>query len=177
MKTTQKNKKTIKNICFCAIFAALCTAATLISVPIPIGYINLGDLMVLTAGWCLGGAFGALAAGIGSALADVLLGYVVYAPATLIIKATVAVLGVLTYKAFKRIMPSKVKDFLPRIVSALVAECAMVGGYLLFEAVFMNYGFAAFASVPLNAVQALIGSLGASLIIGKIIFWTKLNRE
>ena len=67
MKTTQKNKKTIKNICFCAIFAALCTAATLISVPIPIGYINLGDLMVLTAGWCLGGAFGALAAGIGSA--------------------------------------------------------------------------------------------------------------
>ena len=87
MKTTQKNKKTIKNICFCAIFAALCTAATLISVPIPIGYINLGDLMVLTSGWCLGGVYGAIAAGVGSALADVLLGYASSLPMVLVTMA------------------------------------------------------------------------------------------
>ena len=66
MKKTRNHKRVIKNICFTAIFAALCTAATLISVPIPIGYVNAGDLMVLTAAWCLGGGYGAMAAGIGS---------------------------------------------------------------------------------------------------------------
>ncbi len=176
MKITQKNKKTIKNICFCAIFAALCTAATLISVPIPIGYINLGDLMVLTAGWCLGGVYGGLAAGVGSAIADLLLGYASYAPATFIIKALVALFAALLYGGFRRLIPSRIKDIAPRIVSALIAECIMVGGYFLFESLVMGYGLAAAASIPLNAVQALIGSLGASLIIGKIIFWAKINK-
>lgn len=173
MKTTQKNKKTIKNICFCAIFAALCTAATLISVPIPIGYINLGDLMVLTSGWCLGGVYGAIAAGVGSALADVLLGYVAYAPATFIIKAVVALLGALLYKGFKAAFGAKLVDFVPRIISALVAECAMVGGYLLFESLVMGYGLGALASVPFNAIQGLVGALGASLIAKKVVFWTR----
>ena len=168
MKTTQKNKKTIKNICFCAIFAALCTAATLISIPIPIGYINLGDLMVLTSGWCLGCVFGALAAGVGSMFADFLLGYAAYAPATFIIKALVALLAALLYSSSKKFFSSKIKDIIPRIASAMIAECVMVGGYFLFESFIMGYGIAALSSVPLNAVQAVIGSVGASLLIGKI---------
>ena len=174
MKTTNKNRKTVKNICFCAIFAALCAAATLISIPIPIGYINLGDMMVLTSGWCLGGVYGAVAAGVGSAIADFLLGYAVYAPATLIIKALVALFAVLVYTGVKKLFAKRnTKDIILRILSALIAECAMVLGYFIFESLVMGYGLAAAASIPLNCVQAFIGTLGASLIIGKIVYWFK----
>ena len=132
MKNERRSNVT-KKICFAAIFAAMCCACTLISIPIPIGYINLGDLMVLTAGWCLGGGIGAVAAGVGSALADVILGYVVYSPATFIIKALVAIVAALVYPVFKKTIFKNTRDFLPRIISALLAECVMVGGYFLFE--------------------------------------------
>ena len=173
MKEPRNNRNTVKSLCFTAIFAALCTVATRISIPIPIGYINLGDLMVLMSGWCLGAVYGPLAAGIGSAIADLLLSYVSYAPATFIIKAVVALLGALLYKGFKAAFGAKLVDFVPRIISALVAECAMVGGYLLFESLVMGYGLGALASVPFNAIQGLVGALGASLIAKKVVFWTR----
>lgn len=74
---------TLKKMLLAALFAALaCVATMVISFPIPAtqGYINMGDCMVLMSGWILGGLYGALAGGIGSALADLLLGYTVYAP-------------------------------------------------------------------------------------------------
>ena len=60
----------------------------LIKIPSPLkGYINLGDGIVLLAAWVLPLPYGLVAAGLGSALADLFSGYVVYAPATFAIKA------------------------------------------------------------------------------------------
>lgn len=56
------------------------------------GYIHLGDGLVLSCGVVLGKKYGALAAGIGSALADIYLGYASWALPTFIIKATMAYL-------------------------------------------------------------------------------------
>ena len=74
-------------------FAALaCVATMVIKIPSPLGgYINLGDCIVLLAGWMLSPIYGLLAAGLGSALADILSGYVAYAPMTFVIKALMAV--------------------------------------------------------------------------------------
>ena len=73
--------------------AALCCVATMIiKIPSPLkGYLNLGDCVVLLSGWLLGPAYGFAAAGIGSALADIFSGYVIYAPATFIIKGLMAI--------------------------------------------------------------------------------------
>lgn len=67
-----------------------CVATMVIKIPIPAtgGYINLGDSIVLLSGVVLGPLYGGLAAGLGSALADLLGGYVAFAPATLYIKST-----------------------------------------------------------------------------------------
>ena len=56
------------------------------------GYIHLGDGFVLSCGVVLGKKYGALAAGIGSALADIYLGYASWALPTFIIKASMAYL-------------------------------------------------------------------------------------
>ena len=58
-----------KEIVLAALMAALaCVATMVIKIPSPLnGYINLGDCIVLVAGWILSPAWGFLAAGIGSA--------------------------------------------------------------------------------------------------------------
>ena len=54
-------------------FAALSCAATMvIQIPIATGYLNFSDSLCLLAGWILGPWYGFAAAGLGSALADLL---------------------------------------------------------------------------------------------------------
>ena len=81
-----------KTLVWAALFTALTTVATMvIQVPSPTGgYLNAGDAIVLLSAFLLGPIWGAVAAGVGSALADILAGYAIYAPATLIIKALMA---------------------------------------------------------------------------------------
>ncbi|MEM3590438.1 MAG: ECF transporter S component [Candidatus Bathyarchaeia archaeon] len=73
----------------CAFAALVCIATMGFSVYIPStrGYFNLGETMVYASALLFGPMVGALAGGVGSMLADLLLGYYHYAPATLLIKA------------------------------------------------------------------------------------------
>ncbi|MBO5489614.1 MAG: ECF transporter S component, partial [Eubacterium sp.] len=79
----------IQKIALTALFAALtCVATMVIRIPVPAtgGYLNLGDGFVILCGILLGPAYGFLAAGIGSGLADLLAGYTQYVPGTFLIK-------------------------------------------------------------------------------------------
>ena len=84
-----------RTVILAALLAAFTTVATMIiKIPTPtMGYIHLGDGLVLLCGILLGPGVGAAAAGIGSMFADVFSGYMSYAPATLIIKALTAFVG------------------------------------------------------------------------------------
>ncbi|MBR5218726.1 MAG: ECF transporter S component [Clostridia bacterium] len=150
-----------KKIVMAALLAALaCVATIVIKIPTPLkGYFNLGDCVVLISGWMLSPAYGFLAAAIGSALADVFLGYVSYAPATFIIKGIMA----LCAGACCRAMSKNGKSILSLAVSGLAAEIIMVGGYLLFES--FLYGFVpSLVNVPANGFQGLMG-----LILGTVL--------
>ncbi|HDJ26283.1 MAG TPA: hypothetical protein ENF34_03100 [Candidatus Bathyarchaeota archaeon] len=72
-----------------AISTALVCAATMaikIDIVATRGYFNLGETMVYTVSLLFGPLVGAIAGGVGSAIADVLLAAPIYAPATLVIK-------------------------------------------------------------------------------------------
>ena len=86
------NTNTTKKWVVSALFAALtCICTMIIKIPTPTGgYIHPGDGMVLLCGIILGPGMGALAAGIGSMLSDLFSGYMVWVPATFIIKALTA---------------------------------------------------------------------------------------
>jgi uncharacterized membrane protein len=70
-------------IALTVVFTALVTAATMVlSVYFPLtrGYFNLGETMVYLSALVGGPFVGAFAGGVGSALADILLGYNAFAP-------------------------------------------------------------------------------------------------
>ncbi|MBR5765838.1 MAG: ECF transporter S component, partial [Lachnospiraceae bacterium] len=88
MMTDVKTRTLVRS----AMFAALTFIATyIIKIPTPGtgGYIHPGDAFVILSGVILGPVYGAAAAGIGSALADILGGYFYYAPITLLIKGVI----------------------------------------------------------------------------------------
>ncbi len=146
-------KNSLRLLVGTAVFAALVCAATMvITIPVPVtgGYIHPGDGIALLAGWMLGPFWGFAAAGIGSAMADLLLGYVVYVPGTLIIKGLIGLLAGLIRRAIK-------KRRISAVIAAVVAEAVMVLGYFLYESLLLGYGMAAAAAVPGNLVQAAGG--------------------
>ena len=154
------NTKT-KKIVMAALMAALaCVATMIIKIPSPLkGYLNLGDCIVLTAGWLLSPTYGFLAAGLGSALADVFSGYVTYAPATFIIKGLMALIAFYGFKLLNK----KIGNLPSRIISGIVAEIVMILGYFVFEG--FLYGFIPSAvNIPANGVQGIAG-----LIIGVVL--------
>lgn len=158
-----------------ALFAALTCAATLsIRIPTPGtgGYIHPGDALVILSGVILGPAYGFLAGGIGSALSDLLGGYFLYVPITLIIKGLVAlVCGLVYQKLYKN-----AKLRYPAVAIGGAADIVLVaGGYCLCES--FIYGFAgALASVPANLIQGISGLIIAMVLYPVLISIPDIRR-
>ncbi len=151
-----------KRIVMTALMASLvCVATMIIKVPSPMqGYINLGDCTVLLCGWLLAPGYGFVAAGLGSALADIFSGYVTYAPATFLIKGTMALL---MFACFK-LMNKRIGKLTSQIIGGIIAEIVMVSGYYVFEG--FLYGFiASVVNIPANAVQGVAGVIVGVVLI------------
>lgn len=152
--------KTKKIVASALIAALVCVVTMIIHVPSPLkGYLNLGDCMVLMAGWMLPPAYAFAAAGLGSALADLLTGYTAYAPATFLIKGLMALVALACFK----LLGGRMGKLPARIVAGLLAEIVMVMGYFVFEGFLYGFGPAAL-NIPANAVQGAAG-----LLIGVVL--------
>ncbi len=152
----------VRKLVTAALFAALTCVATLV-IQIRIaptgGYINIGDCIVLIAAWTLSPFYGAAAAGIGSMLADLIAGAALYAPATFVIKACMALFGGMVFRTISK-HPSQ-KMFFGCLCSALTAEAIMVFGYCGFEWFLLGLGPAALAGMPGNLIQAACGCISS----------------
>ncbi len=99
-------------------------------------------------------------AGLGSALADLFSGYIIYAPATFVIKGLMAIVA---YFGFKVLSTSTGKT-VARILCGVFAELVMVLGYFVFEG--FLYGFAPSAiNIPANVVQGVAGLILGVLLV------------
>ncbi len=158
-----------KKLVIAAMFAALaCVATLLIHIPTPTkGYVNLGDAIVLLGGFMLGPVYGGLAAGIGTALADLILGYTIYIPATFVIKFLVAMCAGFIYHFADR-------SIIKMIIAGAVSELIMIAGYFLFECLLVDGGLGiavAATGIIGNAFQALCGIVISAVlctILGRV---------
>ena len=135
--------------------ALVCIGTMVIQIPIPLGYAHLGDAVILLVSTFFGPAVGALAGGIGSALADLLTGYAQWVPATLLTKALMGVL-------IGRLAAGKgaVRMAAPRTLIASVAGIAeMVLGYFIGGAILAGSYAAGVAQIPGLAVKGIFAIL------------------
>lgn len=131
--------------------ALVYAGTTLLRIPSPTGgYTHLGDAFVLLSGWLLGPWWGMAAAGMGSALAE-LIGYPLYILPSLLIKGAMGFLsGWILKKAGSRF---------GSLAGGIAAELWMCVGYFLVAALIFGKGTAALASVPGNLLQGGVGIL------------------
>jgi len=150
-----KNKE-LQRLSLTAMFTAvICAATMVIQIPTPTGgYVNAGDAFVLLAAVLMGPWVGMIAGGIGSALSDLLAGYMLWVPATLVIKGLMGFIAGLVFKRTKRI-----------IWAGIPAECVMVLGYFAFEAILVGQGLGAAAGIPGNVMQAVFGLAAAVVLV------------
>ncbi|MDE6780966.1 MAG: ECF transporter S component [Ruminococcus sp.] len=155
--------KRIRLLTLTGMLTALTTVATIV-IQIPSvatkGYINLGDTIVNISAWILGGLYGGFAGGVGSALADIIIGYAVYAPATLVIKFFMAFCCFNVYNACSK----KFSSLTARIISVAASELIMITGYSIFAGFMYGSVQSALLSIPDNAAQGIMGAVFAVVL-------------
>jgi len=168
-----------KKLILTALMAAItCIGTMIIKVPTPTnGYIHPGDGFVLLSGLLLGPIYGSLAAGIGSALSDLIGGYFVYVPATFIIKAATALVACLIFSGITKLLAKQkqtaAKDMVALITAGIFGETVMVLGYFIFEIFMLAIAnqtsiqagiISAIAGVIPNIIQAVFGIIIATVL-------------
>lgn len=160
--------KSARSLALLALFSALVTVTTLM-VRIPIvatkGYFNLGDSLIFIAAALFGPLFGMIAGGLGSALADLIGGYIHFAPWTFFIKGVEGLIAGFLIGFFKS-KPWSLKGVVVSIFSFVLAAAWMIAGY--FGAEYIIYGFdyaPPLAELPFNVAQGGISAVVAVVLV------------
>lgn len=145
------NATRLRRLCQCAIFAAVIYVFTAyLHVPSFNGYTHIGDGFLYLAASLLPTGYAAAAGAVGAGLADLLSGYSIWAPATLVIKALTACF-----------FTSRAPSFLcRRNLWVLLPAAALCGaGYYLYECAITGNFAAPAAGIPGYLIQSALSSL------------------
>ena len=178
IRTTNQfeNKSKALFVAITGVMIALETISTiLVSIRIPAtqGYFNLGEMVIYLAAILFGPMVGFLTGAIGASLADLILGYTIFAPATFIIKGFEGYIVGYLYKkliknekannpmAYIKFKPeiSTRKQMVAIIFSTLNGGAIMVTGYFVYEILIGISIAAALVEIPVNIIQCLIGAI------------------
>lgn len=155
----RRNDKILKLVTAALLAAMTCVVTMILPIKIPYGnggYIHPGDGFVLLSGIILGPFYGGFAAAIGSMLADLLSGYVQYAPATFIIKFIAAAIGAVSYRKIRHRSV---------ILAGIFGGVVVTIGYFLYDSFLSGSAAAAFTGVPFNLLQNVMGIIIASVLV------------
>ncbi|SEF74841.1 Uncharacterized membrane protein [Caloramator fervidus] len=153
----------LKNIIYSGLGIALVFVATIaIKIPYVKGYINFGDIFIFIISSIFGDKIGFISGGLGSALADISLGYNIYAPATFVIKGLEGFISGVLYNKSRESSNTFLYYF-----SYIIAGLWMVLGYFIYETLIYGY-LTATAAIFGNLVQGLASALVAIILIRPI---------
>lgn len=154
-----KNDKIMKLVTAALLAAMTCIVTMFLHITIPSGngaYIHPGDAFVVLSGIILGPIYGGISAGIGSMLADILLGAPQYAIATLLIKFLSAMVAAYSYRMLRSHSV---------ILSATLGSILVTLGYFIYERfLYGNFAIPIF-NVPFNLLQNVMGIVIATILL------------
>ena len=168
MKETER----IRSLCETALFIAIVFLGVfIIKFPGPFGYAHIGDSMIFLSVLMLGGKRGAIAGGLGAAIADIVSGYTIWAVPTLICKALMAALmGVIIKQHLFGL-----KGRMLWITAALAGGIAQGFAFVFFWFVLFGKA-AAVAAVPGLTFQTVSGIIIA-FVLSEALQKTALRRN
>ena len=148
MNEKKSTNWTAKKLAINALAIALvCVSTMVIQIPIPLGYMHLGNCCILLVSVYFGNMTGMLAGGIGSCLADLLSGYTQWIIPTLIIKGIMGlVIAMIAYREGEEIRMMRLRTFLGAAAGIVI----MIAGYTFA---------AGFAQIPGLTTEGVIGLL------------------
>lgn len=159
-------KKRLKTLCLSGIFTALVFIFTaFLHIPSHTGYTHVGDALIYLAACLLPLPYALFVGTVGAALADLLTGFALWAPASLLIKG----LAVLFFNRKGRII------CLHNSLALLPASLLCVGGYYLYEGLITGNFIAAAAGIPGYLTQSVLSCL-LFLILGLALDKLKIRR-
>lgn len=152
-------KENTKKIAFTGVFAAMVFVTTFfIKVPVASGYVHFGDALIYIGAGIIGGPWAMVAGAIGAGLADLIGGYAIYAPASIIIKALIVVPFMLVAKKEDKLF--NLKSVLMTIPSGVIT----VGGYFIADMI-IDKSYAVI-DIPGNVIQAV----GSAVIFAVVAY-------
>ena len=145
--------------------ALVCVSTMAIQIPIPLGYMHLGNTCILLTAALFGPTTGLLAGGIGSALADLLTGYTQWILPTLLIKSIMGfAIGYLAWGKEKKLHMASVRTLLASIAGVAV----MIAGYTIAGAVMNGSIYTGLLQVPGLTLEGIIG-MAIFYVIGFVL--------
>lgn len=163
-----KKNKLFKLVATAMFTAMIFVLTRFISVPVATGYVHFGDALVYLTASVLGGPWAFFAAAVGEALADVASGWFTYAPATLIVKALIALPFVLVNKKSEKILTPLTALF------TIPAGMITVGGYFVADMI-IDKAYAV-VNMPGNIIQA-VGSAVIFIVLAAAFDAAKLKQK
>lgn len=160
MGVTDKDSRVYHIVMTAMMMCIIMVSILLLRIPIPFtqGYVNLSDAMVFMAVIILGWRYGAVAAGLGSMLGDLMAGFAIWAPWSLGIKAGMAVIfGLILESALCRRKLSGRGFLSVEIVGMVLAGLFMAAGYYFAEGIMYGNWIVAALGIPWNIVQFAVG--------------------
>jgi len=150
------NKMKLKKIVYTGLMIAVVFVLTrFTAISFTVGYFNLGDIGIILTSSILGGFSGMIAGGVGSALADISYGAMIFAPVTLVVKGIEGyLLGILL---------NRYKDKIKPLPAISVSLAFMVFGYFIATVFLFNLE-AALADSLSTLIQAVV-----SVVVGYAI--------
>jgi uncharacterized membrane protein len=175
-KSSQIMKTNTLAIVQVALMIALTTVVTMtVRIPTYAGYTHLGDSMIFLAVILFGKKKAVVSAGIGMCLADILSGYLVWAPFTLVIKGSMALIaGIIAYRG-----KYNGDNMMNNVFAFIIAGIWMIIAYYFAGAIITRFVLAqnvtfaqslvlSLKDIPANFVEVAVGIILA-IPLGKMI--------
>jgi uncharacterized membrane protein len=147
-------KINVHTISYCAMLSALVFALTFINIRLPLpgtgGLVHLGNIPVVVAAVVFGKKHSAIAGAVGMTLFDLVGGYFVWAPFTLIIRLLSGfIMGWFSEK-------KQGKSLGMNLIGILLSGVILIGGYYLAELALFGNAIVALTSIPGNLLQVAV---------------------
>ena len=161
-----KRSKRIRLIVFTALMTAMTTVLTILSIPLASGYYNFGDVPIFLSACLLGPVPALITGALGAMLGDVILGYTIYAPFTLVIKALEGVIAGLLFKIVAKLVKKQIPQAIFYCLGNIVGGVVMALGYFIAEGVILSEDSwtGGILNLPFNILQGVISAIVAVVL-------------